>query len=405
MQYLKADIGCDALERYSADLRDIFLPVTVEVRKSGKVLSDDEGSFYSPDRFSWKYSVRLFFNAYHRLCERKQLMPVYQESTLSSTRKVPYASLDTIRVLHRGLGLRLDQFREARIPLFRDIPSNPTISDLDNARNSTEDPDIRQFLGQIVLIDRELREYAAQLDSLVSGWRRRDEDVRAAAPMKEVLEPYIRRLKSSGAVSATWSYPYPNLEAKRRKEWLEAQEKARLARERAAAIERERVAREREKERAAAERERLAREKVVAAARERTARGKALAEEPVWSRFDRAVTRFGRRIEDNMSDITDKVVFGFIVFACIIFAGTVIVAWVDEGFFGAFLYALLFGGFIAFLVGWLGTLLYALGKLIASVPFFLLRWICYRGWTLVLTLVLLSGAGIFWLFSRQLLYL
>ena len=96
-------IESTALPREDAVLRAIFSQITAEIRKKGLVLNEEDGSFYVSKRFSWKSTVKEFFDAYHKICVRKQVHPIYQESKLTTALKVPYASIDTINLFHGGV--------------------------------------------------------------------------------------------------------------------------------------------------------------------------------------------------------------------------------------------------------------------------------------------------------------
>lgn len=97
MTYLSASIESTALPHDDSILRAIFSQITAEIRKKGVVLNEEDGSFYVSRRFGWKKStIKEFFDAYHKICERKQVPPISQEGKLTSALKVPFASIDTI---------------------------------------------------------------------------------------------------------------------------------------------------------------------------------------------------------------------------------------------------------------------------------------------------------------------
>ena len=96
MTNLSASIESTALPHEDSILRAIFAQITAEIRKKGVVLNEEDGSFYVSRRFGWKSTIKEFFDAYHKICERKQVPPIYQEGILTSALKVPFASIDTI---------------------------------------------------------------------------------------------------------------------------------------------------------------------------------------------------------------------------------------------------------------------------------------------------------------------
>ena len=147
-------IESTALPREDAVLRAIFSQITAEIRKKGLVLNEEDGSFYCSKRFSWKTTVKEFFDAYHKICERKQVQPIYQESKLTTALKVPYASIDTVNLFHGGAVKRLMQFKYSRIPPFSKLPDNPSKDDLVGIRKQAAgDKDICRFLDLVLVID------------------------------------------------------------------------------------------------------------------------------------------------------------------------------------------------------------------------------------------------------------
>lgn len=314
-------------------LRAIFSQITAEVRKKGIVPGDEEGSFYVSDRFSWKTSVRAFFDAYHKICERKQVSPLYQESKLGSALKVPYASIETVNLFRDGVARRLFQFRDLRIPPFSKLSANPSGEELRRMRETSDDEDVRRFLEMVLLVDGELRRYVSRLDDLAAAYQMRleafteafsgaeNEDVvrrkyqESRQRIDAVLTPYIGKLKKAGMIAPSWEYAYKMLplteegrrylsimtfspapaeywakdvlplksvreaDRKRREEERAAAERKRREEERAAAErkrrEEERAAAERkrrEEERAAAERKRREEERAAAERKRREAK-------------------------------------------------------------------------------------------------------------------------------------
>lgn len=210
-------------------LRAIFSQITAEVRKKGIVPGDEEGSFYVSDRFSWKTSVRAFFDAYHKICERKQVSPLYQESKLGSSLKVPYASIETVNLFRDGVARRLFQFRDLRIPPFSKLSANPSGEELRRMREMSDDEDVRRFLEMVLLVDGELRRYVSRLDDLAAAYQMRleafaeafsgaeNEDVvrrkyqESRQRIDAVLTPYVGKLKKAGMIAPSWEYAYKML--------------------------------------------------------------------------------------------------------------------------------------------------------------------------------------------------
>ena len=227
--FLKS-IESTALPREDAVLRAIFSQITAEIRKKGLVLNEEDGSFYCSKRFSWKTTVKEFFDAYHKICERKQVHPIYQESKLTTVLKVPYASIDTINLFHGGVVKRLMQFKESRVPPFSKLPNNPSTDDLTAIRKqSSGDKDICRFIDLVLVIDEELREYISQLDQLAAAYMLRvsaySMAVRGAGKeeaikkkyddskrtIERILAPYTSKLKRIGAIPSSWQYSFKSL--------------------------------------------------------------------------------------------------------------------------------------------------------------------------------------------------
>ena len=331
-------IVSSSLPKEEPVLRAVFSQITAEVRKKGIILGEEEGSFYVSDKFGWKTTVREFFDAYHRICERKQVHPLYQEAKLTSALKVPYAGIDTVNLFHDGVAKRLLQFRTLRIPPFDKLSASPSDAELRRMMDASDDEDVRRFLGQVLLVDEELRRYVARLDDLAAAYQLRltafaeafagteKEDVvrrkyqESRRRIDAVLDPYVSRLKKAEALPSSWRYSYARLplteegrrylgimtmasdltgywekdelplksvreaaERKRREEERAAAERKRREEERAAA-ERKR----REEERAAAERKRREEERVAAERKRREEERAAAEREAARKRVARA---------------------------------------------------------------------------------------------------------------------
>lgn len=426
-------IVSSSLPKEDSVLRAIFSQITAEVRKRGIVLGDEEGSFYVSDRFSWRTTVRDFFNAYHRICERKQISPIYQESKLTSSLKVPYAAIETVNLFHDGVAMRLFQFRDCRIPPFSRLSASPSRVELRLMMEASDDEDVRVFLEQILLIDEELRRYVSRLDELAAAYQLRltafaeafagmeKEDairrkyLESKQRIDAVLSPYIGKLKKAGVVPSSWNYSYcrlPLTEEGRRylsimtlssdlgdywerdelplKSVREAAERKRREEERVAA-ERKRL----EEERVAAERKRREEARVAASVRETTRKWKAekaprgfeLSRSSSWTRFDRRIRRIGDWMAAKIEKVTDWIMGAILILGGILAVAIVISAWVNEGFWGALIVVLIGAasfGVLSLAVG----VIAGVAKLVCFVPLYILRFVFYRGWTLVLTLVL-----------------
>lgn len=424
--FLKS-IESTALPREDAVLRAIFSQITAEIRKKGLVLNEEDGSFYCSKRFSWKSTVKEFFDAYHKICERKQVHPIYQESKLTTALKVPYASIDTINLFHGGVVKRLMQFKESRVPPFSKLPNNPSTDDLTAIRKqSSGDKDICRFIDLVLVIDEELREYVSQLDQLAAAYMLRvsaySMAVRGAGKedaikkkyddskrtIERILAPYISKLKRIGAIPSSWQYSFKSLpltdEGKGYlaimaklpgsmsywdndilplKSIIEADVKKRNK-------EREKAEKEAAKRRKREERERRKKAGKV----RRPSHGFELSRPSLWYRFDKWVSGVGDWFGDKMHDVSDWMMQAWIWFLAAYVIIGLIVVWVNEGFFAA----LLGGIVIFFIVGVLASILEfivalitLIVKYITCIPFFILRCIFYRGWTLVLSL--LCGCG------------
>ena len=228
--YFVQSIESTALPRQDTVLRAIFSQITAEIRKKGLVLNEEDGSFYCSKKFNWKSTVKDFFDAYHKICERKQVHPIYQESKLTTALKVPYASIDTINLFHGGAVKRLMQFKERRVPPFSKLPNNPSKDDLVCIRKqAASDKDICRFIDMVLVIDEELREYVSQLDQLAAAYKLRISAYSIAAggtgkdaeakkkyvnskhTIEKILAPYISKPKRIGAIPSSWQYSFKSL--------------------------------------------------------------------------------------------------------------------------------------------------------------------------------------------------
>ena len=420
-------IESSALPREDAVLRAIFSQITAEIRKKGLVLNEEDGSFYVSKRFSWKSTVKEFFDAYHKICERKQVHPIYQESKLTTALKVPYASIDTINLFHEGAIKRLMQFKDQRVPPFSKLPNNPSTADLVAIKKqASNDKDICRFIELVLVIDEELREYVSQLDKLAAAYMLRisaysmairgtgEEDAikkkynDSKRTIERILAPYIIKLKRIGAIPSSWQYSFKSLpltdEGKGYlaimaklpgsmsywdndilplKSLIEADEKKRKK-------ERERTEKEAAKRRKREERERRKKARKTS----RPSHGFELSRPSLWYRFDKGVAGIGNWFGYKMHEVSDWMMQAWIWFLAAYVIIVLIAVWVNEGFFTA----LLSGIVIFFIIGVLASILEfivalitLIVKFITCIPFFILRCIFYRGWTLVLSL--LCGCG------------
>lgn len=359
-------IESTALPREDTVLRAIFSQITAEIRKKGLVLNEEDGSFYVSKRFSWKSTVKEFFDAYHKICERKQVHPIYQESKLTTALKVPYAGIDTINLFHAGAVKRLMQFKEKRVPPFSKLPNNPSTDDLINIRKiATGDKDICRFLDMVLVIDEELREYVSQLDQLAAAYMLRisaySMAVRGAGEeaavkkkyndskrtIERILAPYIGKLKRIGAIPSSWQYSFKSLpltdEGKGYlaimaklpgsmsywdndilplKSLIDADVKKRNK-------EREKAEKEAAKRRKREERERRKKAGKV----RRPSHGFELSRPSLWYRFDKWVSGVGDWFGDKMDDVSDWMMQAWIWYLAAYVIIGLIVVWVNEGFF------------------------------------------------------------------------
>lgn len=416
-------IESTALPREDAVLRAIFSQITAEIRKKGLVLNEEDGSFYVSKRFSWKSTVKELFDAYHKICERKQVHPIYQESKLTTALKVPYASIDTINLFHGGAVKRMMQFKEHRVPPFSKLPNNPSTDDLSSIRKQAgSDKDICRFIELVLVIDQELREYVSQLDQLAAAYMLRisaysmavrgagkEETIKkkyddSKRTIERILAPYISKLKRIGAIPSSWQYSFKALpltdEGKGYlaimaklpgsmsywdndilplKSHIEADVKRRNK-------EREKAEKEAAKRRKRDERERRRRSRKVS----RPSHGFELSRPSLWYRFDKWVAGVGETIEYRIHDITDWLMHAAIWIAIIWAVLVVILTWINEGLFIAIIVVAIGTALIGILEGIAGILA-AVVKYVSYIPLFAVRIIFYRGWTLLLTV--LAGCG------------
>ena len=174
MPALRDPLHSIALSHHSDRLRAIFAPITAEIRKGGRLLADDEGSFYQSVSFKWSFYLKDFFDSYHSICDRKQVEPIYLDPKLKSALKVPFADIVTLRLLQDTVVKRFLQFRERRIYPFSKIPEYPSPQDINNAlRLAGEDKDIRAFLSLCSSLPADLAEYIRRLEKLSGAYEQR----------------------------------------------------------------------------------------------------------------------------------------------------------------------------------------------------------------------------------------
>lgn len=403
--YFVQSIESTSLPRQDAVLRAIFSQITAEIRKKGLVLNEEDGSFYVSKRFSWKSTVKEFFDAYHKICERKQVPPIYQESKLTTSLKVPYASIDAINLFHDGAVKRMMQFKDRRVPPFCNLPNNPTKDDLLSIRKqAVGDKDICHFIDLVIVIDEELREYVSQLDQLAAAYMLRisaysmavrgtgkEDAVRkkyddSKRTIERILAPYISKLKRIGAIPSSWKYSFKSLP-------LTDEGKGHLAI--MAKLPGSMSYWDNDvlplKSRIDADAKRKDKERKKAG---RPSHGFDLSRPSLWYRFDKWVSGVGDWFAQKMVDVSDWMMQAWIWFLAAYLVIALIAVWINDGFFAA----LIGGVIIFFVIGVLASILeFIVGlitllvKYITCVPFLIFRCIFYRGWTLVLSL--LGGCG------------
>lgn len=453
MPALRDPLHSIALSHYSDRLRAVFAPITAEIRKGGRLLADDEGSFYQSVSFKWSFYVKDFFDSYHSICDRKQVEPIYLDPKLKSALKVPFADIETLRLLQDTVVKRFLQFRERRIYPFSKIPEYPSPQDINNAlRLAGEDKDIRAFLSWCSSLPADLAEYIRRLEKLSGAYEQRinayveaikiegsDEKAKAKLneskqKIREILDPYIRHLKAIGVIPKSWTYSFkgiPLIEAERigkesglgvsksdidhitrhwesdtlppRKEifisteeknrymaWLFAE--AKKASE-AGMLEVEVRPTPKPSVKPAPKPtpspvpkpKPMERKKPVKTRRYRKS---------LWRRFDEWVTGVGDWFAYKMHDISEWMMEAWIWFLAAYVVIALIVIWINEGFFEAFMGALVIFfiiGVLSSVLSFIVALITLIVKYITYVPLFILRCIFYRGWTFLLVILAICG--------------
>lgn len=426
-------------------LRAVFSQINAEVRKKGVVLSPDDGSFYVSKRFSWTGTVKDFFDAYYKICERKQVSPIYQESTLSSSLKVPFADLKTINLLYGGAYERLLQFKKAHIPPFGKLSDKPDVGELKCLLKTVSDADIRKFLEQVILIDEELNEYVRQLKGLVDAYQQRllafywadRKSIRESEAVKDheqaekrilsILGPYIWKLKLNIRIPPHWHYsfkrfplvgaqaslisgsiiesywnpdelPLASVKKAREKAELKLRKKAAKDEKRAKAkkaredarIEKIRI---RERKKLLREEKKLLREKKRIETRFEKARLR-LSKPSSWMRFNKWVTKIGDWFADNIDDLTTWLMENFTNLLLVSAAIFVVVTGFKEGLQSAvklFLGILIMVGICKIIISDIIEIFIdgfsLVFKYVSYIPLFVLRCIFFRGWTLLFVLL------------------
>jgi hypothetical protein len=446
MAGLRDPLYSTALSNHSDRLRALFSPITAEVRKGRKVLEDDEGSFYQSSSFKWNFYLKDFLDCYHNICDRKQVEPIYLEPELKSALKVPFASIETLRLLQESVVKRLLQLRERRIPPFNKLPEYPAQQDIDDAlKASREDKDIHGFLYGCSLLPKDLSAYIRILEKLSGAYSQRvNAFVEALSPtgsdekaklklnesrqkIRAQLDPYIKHLKTIGALPSGWIYPFkriPLVEAERigkesglgvdksaidhiTKYWeadmlpprkkveLSAEEKNRIFSELWAAALKEREHKILEvEERPAPKPSPRPAPKPAPKPAFRPAPRYHPYRKSAWRRFNEWVSGIGNWFAYKMDDIAEWMMRAWIWLLAAFLVISVILVWVNEGLFTA----LLAVGLLFLIIGILSGVLEAIVALISLVvkyvtyvPLFILRCIFYRGWTFLLTVLGIGG--------------
>lgn len=437
MPALRDPLHSIALSHHSDRLRAIFAPITAEIRKGGRLLADDEGSFYLSVSFKWSFYLKDFFDSYHSICDRKQVEPIYLDPNLKSALKVPFADIVTLRLLQDTVVKRFLQFRERRIYPFSKIPEYPSPQDINNAlRLAGEDKDIRAFLSWCSSLPADLAEYISRLEKLSGAYEQRinayveaikieGSDGKAKAKLneskqkiREILDPYIRHLKAIGVIPKSWTYSFkdiPLVEAERigkesglgisksdidhiTRHWesdtLPPRKEVYISAVAKKASEAEMLEVEvrptpkpsvKPAPKPIPKPKPVERKKPVKSRRYRKS---------LWRRFDEWVRSIGDAIAYKMDDISDWMMTAWVFFFIAYVVIGIIVVWVNEGFFSAALAVFV----ILFLVGLLGGLIETIAGIIALVvkyityvPLFILRCIFYRGWSLLMTIIGIAG--------------
>ena len=428
MAGLRDPLYSTALSYHSDRLRAFFSPITAEVRKSRKVLEDDEGSFYQSASFKWKFYLKDFLDCYHKICDRKQVEPIYLEPKLKSALKVPFASIETLRLLQESVVKRLLQFRERHIPPFSKLPAYPSQQDIDEALSASgDDKDIHGFLYWCSLLPKDLKAYIGSLEKLSGAYEQRinayiqaltpkgsDEKAKAKLneskqKIREQLDPYIKHLKTIGALPFGWRYSFkgiPLVEAERigresglgvsksnidritdywEKDVLPPRKKIDLSVE-----EKDRYP---SAPRPVAKPKPMPLSKPTPTKKTKGPRYRTYRKSP-WKRFDEWVSGIGNWFAYKMEDITDWVMQAWVwLLAAYVVIGLIVV-WVNEGFFTALVAGILLFAIIGILASVLEVIVGLIAlvvKYVTYVPLFILRCIFYRGWTFLPVLLAVAG--------------
>lgn len=429
-------INSSALPTQDAVLRAIFSQITAEVRKTGRVLPDDEGSFYVSDRFTWKGSQKKFFDAYYAICVRKQITPIPADSKIQSALKVPYADIDTVNLLYNSVFERISQFKERLLEPFKDYPDNPSITDLRSMiKTVSDDKDLYGFINASIIICEELKNYVLQLDELVRYYNMRVEAYAEAFigkktesviivkskdvknKIQEILTPYIAKLKRLGVISNIWQYSFHRLPLTKEKllslksyssesiiqtYWnndklpLKSVFEAERKRKEEERIKAEKERAEREKTRKKKERKDKVRSFFISIKRGISNFFGNIGDgiRKAWHGYDSVIEDIGDFFyydRDRNTRFLTKALGWCVIILCVAY---IIVAWATKGFWSA-----LGVGFLCFMglgiYSYLEVIIQAIVKIVFDIPQYILRIIFYRGWTFLLFLVLLGGYLIF----------
>ena len=417
-------------------LRAIFSQITAEVRKTGRVLADDDGSFYVSGLFTWKGCQKKFLDAYYAICVRKQITPIPPNSKIESALKVPYASDDTINLLYNCVFERIRQFHDRLLEPFSKYPSKPSLSDIQKMRGSVmDDKDMYGFLNMADIICQELNRYVKQLDSLVTCY---DKRVKAFADalngakaessiitqandskrqILNILNPYIDKLKKLGVISKTWQYSFRKLPLTEDKSrylivstmnpsaptyWdnddLPLKSKLEEEKRKKAIAEKEKAKRLKKEKRKEKRKDNIG----------RFFRSIKWGIRDFFESLGYGIRKAWRGYNDLIENIGDFFYYdrnrntrflikalGWIVVSAAVLL--IIYTWIDKSFWSA-----LGVGFLCFMAFGLYTyvegLVYFVAKLAFDIPQYILRIIFYRGWSFLLFLVLLAGALLLWHF-------
>lgn len=420
-------------------LRAIFSQITAEVRKTGRVLADDDGSFYVSDRFSWKRCQKQFLDAYYAICVRKQITPIPPNSRIESALKVPYASDGTIKMLYDCVFERIRQFHDRLLEPFSKYPVKPSVTEIRLMRIAvSDDKDLYGFLDMAIIIIDELERYTKKLDNLVLYYDKRvkafvdalnasDTEVSITTQANyskrqilTILNPYIDKLKKLGVISKTWQYSFRKLPLTDEKKrylivstmntsapvyWenddLPLKSKFEEEKRKKAIAEKEKAKRLKKEKRKDNIRHFFRSIKwgisdFFAAIGEGIGKG--------WRGFDSVIEDIGDLFyydRERNTRFLIKALGWIVVAACVLL---VIYKWIDKGFWNA-----LGAGFLCFmavgLYSYVEGLVYFVAKLAFDIPQYILRVIFYRGWTLILFLILLAGYLIIRHYSFYLMFL